>query len=64
MLEARIRAQRAQKRLLEGVVGGVPPEHPPQLGQDGALLLLVEALERREVHGFHHLFKRGFRTQM
>ena len=59
VLQPRVCAQRAQEGLLEGIVRGVPTEHPTQLGEHEALLLLVEPLERRDRHDFHHRFKRG-----
>ena len=59
VLQRRVRAQRAQERLLERVVGGVAPEHAPQLPQHRLSLLLVEALEGWDAHDFHHPFKRG-----
>ena len=46
VLERRVGPQRAQEGLLERVVGGVAPEHAPQLREHGPLLLLVEPLER------------------
>ena len=54
MLETAIGLERSQERLLEGVVGALaterPPEHPKHLGP----VLLVEVLERGDRHALHH----------
>ena len=42
----------------ETVVRSVAAKQPPQLGEHGPLLLLVEPLEGGNAHGFHHLYKR------
>jgi hypothetical protein len=57
--QRRVTAQSAQERLLECVLGGVTSEQSPQLAEHGVLVLLVEALERWDGHGFHHRYKRG-----
>jgi hypothetical protein len=56
--QGRVRAESSQERLLKRVVGRVAPEHPPEVREHRALLLLVEAFERRDGHGFHHSYKR------
>ncbi len=48
MVEPVVRAQRAQERLLEGVVGALAPEPPPQEPEHLAAVLDVERLERRD----------------
>src|SRR6266516_1153141 len=58
VLQARVRAQRAEERLLKRVVRSVTPEQAPQLAEHGISVLFVEALERRDAHGFHHRYKR------
>ena len=54
VLEAAVGAQRAEERLLEGVLCFRPPEPAAQEGEDLAAHGLVEALEGRNCHGFHH----------
>ena len=56
VLEPVVRAQRAQERLLEGVLGGLPPEPPAEEAEHDVAVLDVEALERgdRGRHCFHH----------
>ena len=48
VLEARIRTQRAQERLLEGVLGRVGPDAPPEEAEHDVPVLDVEALEGRD----------------
>ena len=54
MVESAIRAERAQERLLERVLGSVRAEPASQEPQNLGSMLLVEPLERRDRHGFHH----------
>jgi uncharacterized membrane protein len=63
VLERGVRAEGPQERLLEGVVGGVPPEQASQLGEHGAFLLLVEPFERGNAHELHHPYKRKGRER-
>ena len=46
VLEPRIRPQRAQERLLEGVLGAVPAEPAVEEPEDLGAVGLVEGLER------------------
>ena len=54
MLEPRVAAQRAQERLLERVLGRAAAEPAGEQPEHGVAVLLVEALERRDCHDFHH----------
>lgn len=56
VLQRRIAAKRTQERLLEGVIRLAAPEQPNEVPEDLIAVLLVEALEGRENHGFHHAF--------
>ena len=47
-------AERAQERLLEGVLGAVAAEPPAQETEHLGAVLDVERLERRDRHGAHH----------
>ena len=62
MLQALVRAQRAEERLLEGVVGPIAAEPAAQEAEHLAGMLGVERLERRDRrHGIHHPVKRAAR---
>lgn len=50
MTELRIRAERAEERLLEGVVGAIAAQAADEEGVDLVPMLLVEVLERRQRH--------------
>ena len=54
VVEPVVGAERAQERLLEGVVGPVAAELPAQQAEHLAVVLGVERLERRNRHGAHH----------
>src|SRR5205085_11211026 len=54
VLEPVVRAERAQERLLEGVLGVGDAEPAAQEGEDLTAPGLVEALEGRNRHGVHH----------
>ena len=54
VLEPSVRAERAQEGLLERIVGAVDVEAPPEKAEHLASMLLVEQLERRDRHCFHH----------
>ena len=54
VVEPVVGAQRAQERLLEGVVGPVTAELPAQQTEHLAVVLGVERLERWNRHGAHH----------
>ena len=48
MLQPVVRAQRAQERLLPGVLGALP-EQPPQVAEHLVAVREVEPLERRDL---------------
>ena len=50
--------QGAEKRLLERVLCTVAAETADEQPVDACAVLRVEVLERRDLHGFHHLLKR------
>ena len=54
MLEPSVRAERAEERLLERVVGAIDAETSAQKAEHLGPMLVVEALERGDRHGFHH----------
>ena len=54
VVEPVVGAQRAQERLLEGVVGPVAAELAAQQPEHLGAVLGVERLERRDRHGAHH----------
>ena len=54
MLEASIRTQRSQERLLKGILGGVAAELSCEIGEHFRTVFLVEALEGRDPHRLHH----------
>ena len=54
VVEPPVRAEGAQERLLECVVGSIDTEAAAQEPQDFGSMLLVEPLERGDRHGFHH----------
>ena len=54
VVETTVRAERAQKRLLEGVVGAIDTQPSPEQSKNLDSMLLVEALERGDSHGLHH----------
>ena len=54
VVEVRIRAQRSQKSVLEGVLGGIAPEQPRQVAEDLVAVRLVEPLEGGNDHRGHH----------
>ena len=56
--ESVVRAQGPEKRLLECVLGAVAAETPDEQSVDACAVRRVEVLERRDLHGFHHLLKR------
>ncbi len=55
ILEPTVGLERAQERLLKGIVGPRGAELAPEEPQDLGAVLLVEALEGRDRHGRHHL---------
>ena len=57
VLQPRIGAERAEERLLKGVLAPVA-EQPAQVGEDRVLVLLVERLEGRDAHRLHLPLKR------
>jgi ribokinase len=52
-------AQCPEKRLLEGILRALPAEQAHEVAEHGVAVLLVEPLERRNSHGFHHALQRG-----
>ncbi len=54
VVETTVRAERAQKRLLEGVVGAIDAQPSTEQSKNLDSMLLVEALERGDRHGVHH----------
>ena len=52
VLEPSVRAQRAQERLLPGVLGALA-EQPPQIAEHLVAMREVEALERRDLRRGH-----------
>ena len=50
VLQIRIRAQCAEERLLERVLGAVGPESASEEREDLVAMLLVEVFERRHAH--------------
>ena len=48
MLESRIGSQRAEERLLEGVLGPLPAEPPAEKPEDFVAVGFVEGLEGRD----------------
>lgn len=54
MLEAPVRLQGAQERLLECVLCSLTPELPPEEPEHLKTMLFVEALEGRNRHAVHH----------
>jgi hypothetical protein len=54
VVESIVCAKCAQERLLERIVGALGAELPSQEAQYLRAVLLVEALERGDRHGFHH----------
>ncbi len=52
--QRRVGAERAQERLLPGVLGRLAPEHPGQIAEHLARVGLVEPLERGDRHRLHH----------
>ena len=48
MLEPRIGSQGAEERLLEGVLGALAAEPPPEEAEDLVAVGLVEGLEGRD----------------
>ncbi len=57
--QRRVAAQGPEKRLLEGVLGALSAEQAHEVPEDGVSVLVVEPLERRNAHGFHHALQRG-----
>ena len=53
-----VAAQGAEERLLEGVLGALPPEQAHEVPEDGVAVLGVEPLERRDRHCLHHPLQR------
>ena len=49
-----VAAQRPEERLLEGILGTLPPQSAHQESEDDVTGVLVEALERRQGHVVHH----------
>ena len=56
VLEAPVRLQRSQERLLERVLGSLGADTTPQEPKDFGAVLLVEVLERRYRHARHIVF--------
>jgi hypothetical protein len=55
VLEPVVRSERAEKRLLECVLGRLSAHSLAEKAEDHVAVLDVETLERRDVgHGFHH----------
>jgi hypothetical protein len=54
VVEAAIRLERSEERLLERVVGAIRTKATSKQPQHFAAVLLVEALERRYRHCVHH----------
>jgi len=54
VLEATVRLERAQERLLECVLCSLGPELPPEKPEHLGPMLFVEALEGRNRHAVHH----------
>jgi len=54
VIEAAVRAQRPQERLLECVLGSIRTEPAAEEAENVASVLLVEPLERGDRHGLHH----------
>lgn len=61
MIEATVRLERAEERLLKRVVRALPAELAAKSPHDLGAVLLVEALERRNRHRLHHSCQRGAR---
>jgi hypothetical protein len=55
VVEPAIGTPRAQERLLERVVGAINAEPSTEEPKNFGPMLLVEALERGDRHGLHHL---------
>ncbi len=56
VLEATVRLQRAQERLLKRVLGALGADAAPKKPKHLAAVLEIEVLERRDRHALHHLF--------
>ena len=54
VLEAAIRPERTEERLLEGIVGSISPQPTSEQAEHLDAVLLVEPLERGDRHGVHH----------
>ncbi len=54
VLEAPVRLQRAQERLLERVLGSLRADATPKKPKHLGAVLHIEVLERRYRHGPHH----------
>jgi ribokinase len=57
--ERGVAAQCSEKGLLESVLCALPAEQAHEVAEHGVAVLLVEPLERRHAHGFHHALQRG-----